>query len=181
MTNIAPMPSVQESLAHYSRFLFRYFVPASLLFSVIPLSEALYLGTNGNVLFAPIAALILLIASGLVCVSWLILDGLLWIIGRTSSFLFGRLVFCGSHEYIVVAYYVVKSKRKRECSQEHSYFLDGDLHLDFLLRPLASCLSRLLSSLSPYMCLLTTGTRIPHSSQSDRRCSTCSSLQSTRR
>ena len=95
MANIASMPSVQESLACYSGFLFRYFVPASLLFSVIPLSEALYLGNNGNVLFAPIAPLILLIASGLVCVSWWILAGLLWMIGRASSFLFGRSVLVG--------------------------------------------------------------------------------------
>lgn len=86
------MPSVQESLVHYCGFLFPYFVPASLLFSVIPLSEALYLGNNGNILFAPIAPLILLFASGLVCVSWWILDGLLSIIGRESSFLFGRSV-----------------------------------------------------------------------------------------
>lgn len=92
MANIAPMPSVQESFACYCRFLFRYFVPASLLFSIIPLSEALYLGNNGNVLFAPIAPLILLIASGLVCVSWWILAGLLSMIGR-ASFLFGRSVF----------------------------------------------------------------------------------------
>ena len=90
MPNIAPMPSVQESLVHYRRLLFRYFVPASLLFSVIPLSEALYLGNSGKVLFAPIAPLILLLASGLVCVSWWILAGLLSIIGRASSFLFGR-------------------------------------------------------------------------------------------
>ena len=89
------MPSVRESLACYSRFLFRYFLPASLLFSVIPLSETLYLGNNGNVLFSPIAPLILLIASGLVCVSWWILDVLLLMIGRASSFLFGRLVFVG--------------------------------------------------------------------------------------
>jgi glycosylphosphatidylinositol deacylase len=95
MANIAPMPSVQESFACYCRLLFRYFLPASLLFSVIPLSEALYLGNNGNVLFAPIAPFILLIASGLVCVSWWILAGLLSMIGRASSFLFGRSVFVG--------------------------------------------------------------------------------------
>lgn len=93
--NIASMPSVQESLTLYCRFLFSYFVPASLLFSVIPLSETLYLGNNGNVLFAPIAPLILLIASGLVCVSWWILAGLLTIIERASSFLFKRSVFVG--------------------------------------------------------------------------------------
>lgn len=175
------MPSVQESLAHYCRFLFRYFVPASLLFSVIPLSEALYLGNNGNVLFAPIAPLILLIASGFVCVSWWILAGLLSVIGRTSSFLFGRSVFCGSYEYFIVTDYVVKSKRKHECSQEHNYFLDDDLHLDFHPRPLASCLSRLLPSPYPYMCLLSTRTRIPPSAESNRRCSTCPILQSKRK
>ena len=85
------MPSVQESLASYSGFLLRYFLPASLLFSVIPFSESLYLGNNGNFLFAPIAPLILLIASGLVCVSWWILASLLLIIGR-ASMLLGRSV-----------------------------------------------------------------------------------------
>ncbi|KAF8806287.1 PGAP1-domain-containing protein [Phlegmacium glaucopus] len=84
-----PMPSVQASLACYGRFLFRYILPGSLVFSVIPLSETLYLGNNGNLLLAPIAPLVLLIASGLVCVSWWILAGLLSMIGRTSSFLFG--------------------------------------------------------------------------------------------
>lgn len=84
-----PMPSIQESLARYSRFLFRYFLPGSLVFSVMPLSEMFYLGNNGNLLLAPIAPLILLIASGLVCVSWWILAGLLSVIGQASSFLIG--------------------------------------------------------------------------------------------
>ena len=174
------MPSVQESFAYYCRFLFRYFLPASLLFSVIPLSEALYLGNNGNVLFAPIAPLILLIASGLVCVSWWILAGLLSMTGQASRFLFGRSVLF-VYEYIVVTDSVFKSKRELECSQEHSCFLDDDLHVDFHLRPLASCLSRMLPSLSPYLCLLSTRTRIRHSAESDRRCSTCPILQSKRR
>lgn len=86
------MPSVQESLARYCRLLFRYFLPASLTFWIIPLSETLYLGSYGNMLLAPIAPLILFIASGLVCVSWWILVGLLSVIGRASSFLFGRSV-----------------------------------------------------------------------------------------
>jgi len=86
------MPSIQESLTRYGRFLFRYVLPGSLVSSVIPLSEALYLGNNGNLLLVPIAPLILLIASGLVCVSWWILAGLLSVVGRASSFLFGRSV-----------------------------------------------------------------------------------------
>ena len=91
--NIVPMPTIQESLARYSHFLYRYLLPGSLVFSVIPLPETLYLGNNGNLLFAPIASLILLIASGLVCVSWWILGGLLSVIGRAISFLFERSVF----------------------------------------------------------------------------------------
>lgn len=87
------MPSIQESLARYNRVLFRYMLPGSLVFSVIPLYETLYLGNNGNLLLAPIAPLILLIASGLVCVSWWILAGLLSVIGRGSSVLFRRSVF----------------------------------------------------------------------------------------
>jgi GPI inositol-deacylase len=87
------MPSMQESLACYGRFLLPYFLPASLVFSVIPFSETLYLGNNGNFLLAPIAPLILLIASGLVCVSWWILAGLLSITGRVNRLLFGRSVF----------------------------------------------------------------------------------------
>ena len=86
------MPSIQESLTRYSYFLFRYFPPASLVLSVIPFHETHYLGNNGNLLLAPIAPLVLLVASGLVCISWWILAGLLLLIGRASSFLFGRSV-----------------------------------------------------------------------------------------
>ncbi|KAF8165658.1 GPI-inositol-deacylase [Crassisporium funariophilum] len=83
------VPSVPQSLDLYGRGLFRYLILASLLMSVIPLPESIYLGNKSSLLFAPIAPLILLIASGLVCVSWYMLVLLLTVIGKASSFLVG--------------------------------------------------------------------------------------------
>ncbi|KDR84062.1 hypothetical protein GALMADRAFT_219892 [Galerina marginata CBS 339.88] len=86
---VAPVPTIGQSLARYTSALFRYLLPASSIFSVFPLPESLYLGNEGVVFLAPIAPLILFLASGLVCISWWILVALLTIIGQVSTILFG--------------------------------------------------------------------------------------------
>jgi len=86
------MPSVGQSLRIYARFLFRYLLPGSLAFSILPLPESLVMGNNGVPFLAPIAPLILLIASGLVCVVWWILLLLITVIGVSSTLVFGRSV-----------------------------------------------------------------------------------------
>jgi len=86
------MPSVEQSLINYARFMFHYLLPGSLAFSILPLPQSLYMGNGGVFLLAPITPLILLIASGLVCVVWWILLLLLTVIGISSVHFFGRSV-----------------------------------------------------------------------------------------
>ncbi|KAF8969376.1 PGAP1-like protein-domain-containing protein [Flammula alnicola] len=69
----APMPTVGQSLTRYGHMMLRHFLPGSLIFSLVPLPESLYLGNKGLLFLAPIAPLILCIASGLVCVVWWVL------------------------------------------------------------------------------------------------------------
>lgn len=60
----------------------RYLLPASFFASFLPLPASLYLGTQGDTIFAFLGPIILLIASGLVVVVWWILCILLWSIAR---------------------------------------------------------------------------------------------------
>ncbi|KAG6845440.1 hypothetical protein H0H87_009348 [Tephrocybe sp. NHM501043] len=66
----AAMPSVGDSLKYYSRHTLKRLLLASFVVALLPLPVKLYLGTGGDVHFAVIAPLLLLIASGLVCVVW---------------------------------------------------------------------------------------------------------------
>jgi len=72
--------------------MFHYLLPGSLALSMLPLPQSLYMGNGGAFLLAPITPLILLIASGLVCVVWWILLLLLTVIGISSVHFFGRSV-----------------------------------------------------------------------------------------
>ena len=90
------MPTVEYSLATYSRMLLRYFLPASFVLAFVPLPPSLYVGNRGIAFLAPIAPVVLFIASGLVCVVWGIVVLLLTICGKVSSLLFCRYV--GSHD-----------------------------------------------------------------------------------
>ncbi|KAF9450963.1 GPI-inositol-deacylase [Macrolepiota fuliginosa MF-IS2] len=76
----APMPSIAQSTQYYGRILLRFMLPASLLASFLPWPTGFYLGLGGSGLFAPLAPLILLIASGLVIVSWWNLVVLIWML-----------------------------------------------------------------------------------------------------
>jgi glycosylphosphatidylinositol deacylase len=86
------MPTVDQSLSQYNYHLLRYFLPASLIISVLPFPEWVYTGNKGLLFLAPIAPIILLIASGLVCMVWWILFALLAVIGKLSTFVYGRSV-----------------------------------------------------------------------------------------
>lgn len=88
----ASMPTVGQSLSQYNYHLLRYFLPASLIISALPFPEWAYTGNQGLLFLAPIAPIILLIASGLVCVVWWILFALLAVIGKLSTFIYGRSV-----------------------------------------------------------------------------------------
>ncbi|KAG6841827.1 hypothetical protein C0991_006234 [Blastosporella zonata] len=86
----AVMPSVGDSLKQYGRHTFKRLLLASFVVAVLPLPVSLYLGTGGDIHFAAIAPLLLLIASGLVCVVWFVLVCLMWPIGTVSSLIYGR-------------------------------------------------------------------------------------------
>jgi len=83
------MPSVQDSLSNYSRYTFQKLFVVSFVVALLPLPVTYYTGTGGELFFAPIAPLLLLTASGLVCVSWWLLAFLMWPIGTFGS-IFGR-------------------------------------------------------------------------------------------
>ncbi|RDB19940.1 GPI inositol-deacylase [Hypsizygus marmoreus] len=84
------MPAVHQSLSTYSRYTLRKLLLASFVIAILPLPVDYYLGTRGELFFAPIAPLLLLTASGLVFVSWWVLSALIWPIGLLWSFVFGR-------------------------------------------------------------------------------------------
>ncbi|KAF8239028.1 PGAP1-domain-containing protein [Tricholoma matsutake] len=84
------MPTVHQSLSTYSSKPLRKLMLASFLISFLPLPVEYYLGNEGDILFAPIAPLLLFIASGLVFVSWWVLVVLMWPLGKVGILLVGR-------------------------------------------------------------------------------------------
>lgn len=88
------MPTVEYSLATFTRLLLHYLLPCSFVLAFIPLPASLYVGNRGIAFLAPVAPVILFIASGLVCVIWGILVLLLTICGKISSILLGRYGAC---------------------------------------------------------------------------------------
>jgi hypothetical protein len=86
------MPAVHQSLSTYSRKPLKKLVLVSFLISFLPLPVDYYLGNEGEMTFAPIAPLLLLIASGLVVVSWWVLAILMWPLGKVGIMFLGRFV-----------------------------------------------------------------------------------------
>lgn len=91
-SQILAMPTVHQSLSTYSSKPLRKLMLASFLISFLPLPVEYYLGNEGDILFAPIAPLLLFIASGLVFVSWWVLVVLMWPLGKVGILLVGRSV-----------------------------------------------------------------------------------------
>jgi hypothetical protein len=75
---------------------------ASFLVSFVPLPVDYYLGNEGEALFAPIAPVLLLLASGLVFVTWWVLTILMWSIGNIGTLFLGRsvVVFVVVHNFM---------------------------------------------------------------------------------
>jgi len=72
------MPSLNQTVRCYSQLLWRFILPIYLFASFLPWPTELYLGLGVAGPFAPLAPLILLIASGLVIATWWVLKGLEW-------------------------------------------------------------------------------------------------------
>lgn len=67
---LGTVPRVIDSLAKFLRARLPYLLGASYFISLIPLPAHLWLGNRGEPLLAPLAPLMLLVATGLVSVSW---------------------------------------------------------------------------------------------------------------
>lgn len=86
------IPPVSVSLNRYSNLLIRRLLPASFIFSVVPLPKSYYLGNAGEPVFAVVAPLILTISSGLVISTWWFLCVLLAIVGKSTRIFSRRSV-----------------------------------------------------------------------------------------
>ncbi len=81
------MPSVSESLSIFTRETLPRLLGATLVISLLPLSKDYVLGNGGEVVFAPLTPLVLLIATGLVTVSWWVLCAVMWPIHKAGRVL----------------------------------------------------------------------------------------------
>lgn len=78
--------TVGESLSTWIRQdLWAYGIPSVLVFGVVPLSPAFGLGTQGELLFTPLYAVILVLSSGTLCALWVVLQLLLSVMAVGSS------------------------------------------------------------------------------------------------
>jgi GPI inositol-deacylase len=66
----APMPSVSETLSLFIRGTLPRLLGVSFILSLLPLPHDYVLGNGGEVVFALLTPLILLLTTGLVVVSW---------------------------------------------------------------------------------------------------------------
>lgn len=89
------MPTPFQSFKSLARVIPRAMVLFTLV-SFAPLPSALWLGNAGEPLFTPMAPFILLIASGLVITSWIVLLVILIPYGKLVS-LVSRYVFCNDY------------------------------------------------------------------------------------
>ncbi|KAF5393191.1 hypothetical protein D9757_001207 [Collybiopsis confluens] len=84
------VPPVTRSLREFGQRRLPRLLLASLLIALLPLSEQFFLGNGGNWIYAPMAPLLLLIASGLVCASWGLLLLLMWPVGKIGNIFSAR-------------------------------------------------------------------------------------------
>lgn len=72
------MPSVSQSLIAFICHLLPKLLAASFVVALLPLSPDYYLGTRGQPFLAFLAPVLLVVATGLVCVSWWLVLLLMW-------------------------------------------------------------------------------------------------------
>lgn len=76
------VPTVEQSLAQFTGAPLRRMLLCSIVLSLVPLPENYFLGNKGEPLFSAIAPFLLLISTGFVCVSWWLLQALIWPLGK---------------------------------------------------------------------------------------------------
>lgn len=80
------MPSISQSMRHYEGVLSRFMLPMSFFGSFLPWPIEFYLGLGSSGVLAPLAPLILLVASGLVIASWGVLRICLYLLRPLAAF-----------------------------------------------------------------------------------------------
>ncbi|KAF7332412.1 GPI inositol-deacylase [Mycena kentingensis (nom. inval.)] len=80
----AAVPTIEESISAFIGAPLRRSLFVSIVLSVVPLPETVYLGNRGELLLTGIAPLLLLISTGFVCASWYLLRLLLWPLSKLS-------------------------------------------------------------------------------------------------
>ncbi|KAA1475868.1 PGAP1-domain-containing protein [Dentipellis sp. KUC8613] len=78
----APMPGVSQSLELFVKKALPTALAVSFGIALLPLPAEYLLGNSGEAVLAPLAPVLLLVATGLVCVSWFILLALMWPFSR---------------------------------------------------------------------------------------------------
>ncbi|KAH9047006.1 PGAP1-like protein-domain-containing protein [Lactarius deliciosus] len=91
----APTPSVSDSLSVFTRVTLPRLLGATFAISLLPLPRDYALGNGGEIVFAPLAPLVLLIATGLVTVSWWVLCITMWPIRKAGRVLARRKADAG--------------------------------------------------------------------------------------
>lgn len=79
------VPTVTLALGIYIRHMLAKSLIVAISVAFLPIPAILYLGTGGQISFAPIAPFLLLMATGLVCLSWILLEGLLSLTGAIQA------------------------------------------------------------------------------------------------
>jgi hypothetical protein len=74
----APMPSVSETLSLFTWEILPSLMGATFIVSLLPLSKDYVLGNGGEVAFALLTPLTLLLVTGLVTISWWVICILMW-------------------------------------------------------------------------------------------------------
>ncbi|KZT05617.1 PGAP1-domain-containing protein [Laetiporus sulphureus 93-53] len=81
-----PSPSIVHSLAHIVSYVLPRLLPASIVISLLPLPESLWLGNAGEPAFAIIAPILLGVTVGLIAITWVVVGGLVQLVGRITAF-----------------------------------------------------------------------------------------------
>jgi GPI inositol-deacylase len=96
VVSLDPFPSVAESLRRYVWYTMTPLAGILLLASCLPFDPGFMLGNSGEIVLAPLASLVLFVASGCVVLSWGFLRVVTWTLLKVVS-IFGRLV---SHQTV---------------------------------------------------------------------------------
>lgn len=83
------MPTVGQSLESFAKRRLPWLTASAFFVSLIPMPVNVLLGNGGQSVFAPIAPGLVVVVTGMLCVSWWLLSILMWFFGRFQR-LFAR-------------------------------------------------------------------------------------------